>query len=69
MIEGETLIRRVLEQNDGLKQLFIEHYWEQQSYITILSRKGILPLYCPAFPNDFQFLQLLNLENLRIVFG
>ena len=44
MIEGETLIRRVPKQNDGLKQLFIDLYWEQQSDITILNRKGILPL-------------------------
>ena len=69
MIEGETPIRRVLKQNDSLKQLFVDLYWKQQSYITILSRKGILPFYCQTFLDGFQFLQLLNLENLRIVFG
>ena len=39
-IEGETPIRRVPKQDDGLKQLFIDLYWEQQSYITIPSRKA-----------------------------
>ena len=66
MVKGETPIRRVPRQDDGLKQLFIDLYREQQSYITILSRKGILSFYCPILPDGFQFLQLLNLWNLWI---
>ena len=66
MVEGETPIRRVPKQDDGLKQLFIDLYREQLSYITMLSRKGILPLYCPIIPDGFQLFYFLDLENLQI---
>ena len=66
MIEGETPVTRVPKQDDSLKQLFIDLYWEQQGYVAILGRKDILPLYCPTIPYGFQFLQLPNLRNLLI---